>query len=217
MKTLTIGRDAGSDIVINDKMISRRHAVLRIYSTGKMELVDMSTNGTFVNGVKLASNVPFPVTRKNTVDFAHVKHLDWSYVPNPLFWVKWAVLALISLSIIIAIFFALMKYIGGSENNTQYDNSSNFEVTAGRTSSDGITTDSGDTATEGTVAKGTNESTDKDSAKSGTKNWYENELAKERNRKAASSKDKEKPSKKEKDSKSQEKSEENNSNNSVVF
>ena len=82
MKTITIGRGDGVDIFIDDEMISRRHALLRIYASGKMEIVDMGKNGTFVNGVKLKPNVPFPVKRKDVVNFAEVSRLNWSQVPD---------------------------------------------------------------------------------------------------------------------------------------
>ena len=41
MKVYSIGREAGCDIVINDRtdVISRRHAVLNVTSTGKMTIV----------------------------------------------------------------------------------------------------------------------------------------------------------------------------------
>ncbi len=82
MKTITIGRGDGVDIFIDDEMISRRHALLRIHASGKMEIVDMGKNGTFVNGVKLKPNVPFPVKRKDVVNFAEVSRLNWSQVPD---------------------------------------------------------------------------------------------------------------------------------------
>lgn len=82
MKTITIGRGDGADIFIDDEMISRRHAILRIYTFGKMELVDMGKNGTYVNGVKLKPNVPFPVKRKDVVNFAEVSRLNWAQVPD---------------------------------------------------------------------------------------------------------------------------------------
>lgn len=42
MKTYSIGRDVNCDIVINDStdIISRRHALLNVTSSGKMTIVD---------------------------------------------------------------------------------------------------------------------------------------------------------------------------------
>ena len=53
MKTITIGRGDGCQIFIDDDLISRRHAILKISTFGKMEIVDMGKNGTFVNGIRL--------------------------------------------------------------------------------------------------------------------------------------------------------------------
>ncbi len=51
---ITIGRDPTNSITINDAEISRRHARLS-YQGGKYVLEDLgSTNGTFVNGQRLA-------------------------------------------------------------------------------------------------------------------------------------------------------------------
>lgn len=84
MKALSIGREQGCDIVINDStdVISRRHAILNISSSGKITIVDQSRNGTYVNGIRISQNVPVPVTRKDIISFAHVAKLDWNAVPN---------------------------------------------------------------------------------------------------------------------------------------
>ena len=83
MKALSIGRDQDCDIVINDQtdVISRRHAVLNVSSSGKFTIVDLSRNGTYVNGIRISQNVPVPVSRKDLISFAHVVKLDWNVVP----------------------------------------------------------------------------------------------------------------------------------------
>ena len=54
---LIIGRDASNSITINDAEISRKHSRLS-YQGGKYVLEDLgSTNGTFVNGQRLAGPV----------------------------------------------------------------------------------------------------------------------------------------------------------------
>ena len=51
-----IGRDAGSDIVVDDAGVSRRHAALTVEG-GEATIEDLgSTNGTRVNGVRLTSS-----------------------------------------------------------------------------------------------------------------------------------------------------------------
>ena len=115
MKVYTIGRSADCAIVFDDPMISRRHALLKVYPLGKMELVDLSQNGTFVNGVKLKSNIPFPITRKDVVNLAQVKVLDWSQVPNPAKKIKIAIAsAVVLLVLVIGACFVLPK-LGGSD------------------------------------------------------------------------------------------------------
>lgn len=84
MKILSIGRGENCNIYLDDQNISRRHAQLRIYPTGRMEIVDYSQNGTFINNVRVQPNAPTPVTRRDVVSFAHTRLLDWKLVPDPL-------------------------------------------------------------------------------------------------------------------------------------
>ena len=124
MKTITIGRGDGANIIIDDEMISRRHAILRIYTFGKMELVDMGKNGTYVNGVKLRPNVPFPVKRKDVVNFAEVSKLDWSMVPDNTKYFKIGAIilaAIITLLILIGIgTFCYNTFIADKPTPTEY-------------------------------------------------------------------------------------------------
>jgi len=54
---LTVGRDPKNDIVLDDRRISRRHAEVRL-RLGRYTLYDLqSTNGTFVNGRRIAEMV----------------------------------------------------------------------------------------------------------------------------------------------------------------
>lgn len=56
--TLSIGRDASNNIVLNDKMVSRKHAQLIIGSDGRVLIKDLgSSNGTFVNGNKISEQL----------------------------------------------------------------------------------------------------------------------------------------------------------------
>lgn len=52
---LTIGKDKGmNELVINDQHVSRQHCILELdVSKGAVYIIDTSTNGTFLNGVKL--------------------------------------------------------------------------------------------------------------------------------------------------------------------
>lgn len=97
MKSYSIGRDAGCDIVLNDNtdVISRRHAVLTVASSGKMTITDLSTNGTYINGQRISSNVAVPVTRKDSVSFAHVNTLDWNIIPKSNQWLTYLIIGLV--------------------------------------------------------------------------------------------------------------------------
>ena len=112
MKALSIGRDQACDIVVHDStdVISRRHAILNISSSGKMTLVDQSRNGTYVNGIRISPNVPFPVTRKDIVSLAHVAKLDWNMVPNIASPMRYAIMGVIAVLLLICGYFAYQHY-----------------------------------------------------------------------------------------------------------
>jgi hypothetical protein len=82
-KIYYIGRDEyHSDIFLYDDTISRNHAILRVGKRGKYTIFDQSMNGTYVNGIRIASGVEVPVCRTDIISFAHVADLDWSLIPN---------------------------------------------------------------------------------------------------------------------------------------
>ena len=119
MRTLSIGRGEGCDIFIDDYRISRRHALLKIYPFGKMEIVDLGQNGTWVNGVKLRPNVPFPVKRRDVINFAEASRLNWNHVPNPLkpYKIGAAIMGIV-VAIVIVIFTVLKVFSCLSSSNT---------------------------------------------------------------------------------------------------
>lgn len=115
MKTITIGRGEGCHIYIDDESMSRRHAIIKIPTFGGMEIVDMSKNGTFVNGVRLRPNVPFPVKRTDVVNFADVAQLDWSQVPDPMKYYKLGAAILGGLVVLLLAIFLLKNLLSTSE------------------------------------------------------------------------------------------------------
>lgn len=124
-KIITIGRGDGADICIDDDLVSRRHATIRFLPFGKMEIRDLSKNGTYVNGIRLAVNKPYPVTRKDVVSFARVSQLDWHEVPDPTRPYKIGALVA-AVIIVLLVAFSLISRIdwGGSEKHDmieQYD------------------------------------------------------------------------------------------------
>ena len=104
MKAYSIGREIGCDIIINDStdVISRRHAVLNVSPSGKMTIIDQSQNGTYVNGIRITSNVPVPVTRKDNISFAHVAPLNWDQIPNPTSaLIKYVAIGVVAIGIVV--------------------------------------------------------------------------------------------------------------------
>ena len=58
---ITLGRESGNDIVVQDINASRKHAELRLNSQGIWVITDLaSMNGTVVNGVSVASQPLYP-------------------------------------------------------------------------------------------------------------------------------------------------------------
>ncbi len=82
VERFTIGTAADNRIVIADttNYISRYHAIVTLDSTGMYYIKDISTNGTYVNGVKIKSKVEKIVTSNDNISFANEKSLDWSLI-----------------------------------------------------------------------------------------------------------------------------------------
>jgi hypothetical protein len=69
----TIGRGEGNDLQIDALKVSRLHAELRL-NAGRLEAVDLgSTNGTFVNGERLAPQQPRMLNPGDEVSFGATK------------------------------------------------------------------------------------------------------------------------------------------------
>lgn len=102
MKSYSIGRDESCNIVIDDsmKLVSRRHATINVDGR-KITIVDNSTNGTYINGIRISSGIPVPVTRRDVVSFAQVKELDWKTIPDESKKTAW-IIAAVAVAVIAA-------------------------------------------------------------------------------------------------------------------
>lgn len=198
MKTITIGRDSSCTICINDERVSRRHALLKIHDTGKMEIVDMSSNGTYVNGIKLKKNVPCPVTRKNNVVFGHARQLDWSDVPDPTKPIKITIFSVLALIIMAVIVIFSVKscnktpeYYGGSLSSggekTEVGVSSSSNGSASSTESSPAKPSGQERDVIQPVSETAQDGQPKDTTKKGD-SWYNKEIQKDAQRKAAAEK-----------------------------
>lgn len=68
---ITIGRVPGNDLVLPHVGVSRRHARL-VVKDGKLILLDLkSTNGTFVNGRRIAT--PIVITRRDLIAIGEIR------------------------------------------------------------------------------------------------------------------------------------------------
>lgn len=80
MRLIVIGRNPQeANIVINSQYISNYHAEIILLDNGDMFLVDKSTNGTFLNGIKLTPGKEVAVKRGDNVMFADMP-LDWGLI-----------------------------------------------------------------------------------------------------------------------------------------
>ena len=116
MKVYSIGRDTGCDIIVNDRsdVISRRHALISVANNGKITITDTSYNGTYVNGIRISPNVAVPVTRKDSVSFAHVAKLDWKVIPQPPL-IRWGLPAALAVVVLIVVAICFVMCGGKSE------------------------------------------------------------------------------------------------------
>jgi pSer/pThr/pTyr-binding forkhead associated (FHA) protein len=118
MKVYSIGRDPGCNIVLHDDtdVISRQHAILNISSAGKIRITDLSSNGTYINGIRITSNVPVPVTRKDIISFAHVRKLDWNTVPSSNTLIVYTAASFAGLLLIVGAFFVFRNIDFGNND-----------------------------------------------------------------------------------------------------
>jgi serine protease Do len=80
----TIGTESDNRIVISDfyNHVSRHHAILKLKVNGSYYIYDQSTNGTYVNGLKIKPKVDIPVTITDTISLSNTYQFDWNKVPN---------------------------------------------------------------------------------------------------------------------------------------
>ncbi|MGI8813459.1 MAG: FHA domain-containing protein [Pyrinomonadaceae bacterium] len=72
-KRLSVGRTKENDIVIDDASVSKVHASITINALGRLAIADTgSTNGTFVNGVRIAYGKAVEIDCADLVKFGSV-------------------------------------------------------------------------------------------------------------------------------------------------
>lgn len=68
-----LGRDAACDLPITDATVSRRHATLSVREGALLVRDEGSTNGTYVNGVRLEANTEHPLQPGDNLQVGFVK------------------------------------------------------------------------------------------------------------------------------------------------
>jgi serine protease Do len=83
-ESYSIGSATDNRIIISDpgNHVSRYHAILKLKWDGKYYIYDQSTNGIYVNGVKIKSKVDYPVSTTDKISLSNSYQLDWNRVPN---------------------------------------------------------------------------------------------------------------------------------------
>lgn len=80
MRLIVIGRNPQeANIVLNSQYVSNYHAEIILLDNGDMFLVDKSTNGTFLNGLRLSPGKEVAIKRGDNVMFADVP-LNWNLI-----------------------------------------------------------------------------------------------------------------------------------------
>jgi pSer/pThr/pTyr-binding forkhead associated (FHA) protein len=73
-KRKSVGRTKENDIVVDDTSVSKLHASIALSSDGKLVLADTgSTNGTFINGNRIAYGKAEPISSSDKLAFGSVE------------------------------------------------------------------------------------------------------------------------------------------------
>ncbi len=120
MKSYSIGREETCNITLYDSsnLVSRRHATLNVNGS-KMTITDHSSNGTYINGIRITSGTPVPVTRKDVVSFAQTCELDWKRIPNPA---KKIWISVIVALVVIGAGVSIALYYSNAHKQNEYKN-----------------------------------------------------------------------------------------------
>lgn len=124
MKKVVIGRGRECNVILADTtdVVSRRQAVIAFSFFGKMTIYDTSSNGTFVNGQRLAKQEGKVVTRNDKINFCHVWDLDWTMVKDPYRGMKIGLtVGIVALLLVIgALFLFLPNHKNGEPEKSEF-------------------------------------------------------------------------------------------------
>jgi len=82
LRIMSIGKNQDNDIQLSTQdRISRHHALLRITKDNSFFVYDLSTNGVFVNNLRIPARSWYKVKYGDNVTFGGTDKLDWAQVP----------------------------------------------------------------------------------------------------------------------------------------
>ena len=71
--SLMVGSSSNCDVIVSNKRVSRNHCQIISSNSEDLKLIDLnSTNGTFLNGIKLKPGIPYNLNLKDQVQLAGV-------------------------------------------------------------------------------------------------------------------------------------------------
>ena len=111
---INIGSNMLNNVVVNNALVSRFHAVLKIDNKGKAMLIDNnSTNGTQVNGVKIQTGKGVQIKRGDNVICGgeDITTLLQPYLPNPFAGWKKIVSGVAAIAVLAGLIWGIYKYI----------------------------------------------------------------------------------------------------------
>lgn len=81
MRTFYIGRNPENDIVVNDPVVSGRHAEISVDDFNRVVFTDYSTNGTYING-RLMRHGSCEISVNDQIVFPSGAQLNWNDFPG---------------------------------------------------------------------------------------------------------------------------------------
>ena len=81
MRTFYIGRNPENDIVVNDPVVSGRHAEISVDDVNRVVFTDYSTNGTYING-RLIRHGSCDISINDQIVFPSGAQLNWNDFPG---------------------------------------------------------------------------------------------------------------------------------------
>lgn len=122
MKRIIIGRGNDCDIVIPDDTddVSRHHLVLSFNFFGKMTVSDTSSNGTYINNIRMLKGASLPVTVKDNLRLGNNWQFDWSLVNDPYRKMRRIIMIVICFLLLAGVGFGIWYYVR-EYNNTSDD------------------------------------------------------------------------------------------------